>query len=231
MAATRSMSRTNRTNRIVAYNESLGAQTTLALTSALSNPTGIGVDGAGNLYVADTGNNRIEKIDLQGVQTDLATGIVSPTSLAVDALGNVFYVDGGNGGEVTKLPAGGGAPVAVASGLGTLYDIAVDAGGRIYISTSTGDTLISPDGTQVEYGGGTNYGMAVDPAGNVITTQPGSSSLAITNRAASNFILTTQVDTTTTGGDTISNTGNMPLTLSNLAISGTVFTKDSSSDA
>ncbi len=215
-------------NKIVAYSEANSAQTTLS-TSTLSNPNGVGVDGTGAVYVADTGNNRIIKISNQGVETTLASGIGSPTSLAVDALGNVFYVDGQNGGEVTELPTNGGNPVSIATGLGTLYDLAVDAGGRIYISTPNGDTLISPDGSIVEYGGGSNYGMAVDPAGNVITTQPGSSGIAITKRSASNFILTTQVGTTTTGGDTISNTGNMPLTLSNLAISGTVFTQDASS--
>lgn len=216
-------------NTIVAYNEAFGTPTTVT-TSILSIPNGVGVDGMGAVYVADTGNNRIIKIDNQGTETTLASGIGSPTSLAVDALGNVFYVDDQNGGEVTKLPMGGGTGVSIATGLGTLYDIAVDAGERLYISTSNGDTLISPDGAIINYGGGSNYGMAVDLAGNVITTQPGSSGgLAITNRAASNFILTTQVGTTTTGGDTISNTGNMPLTLSNLSISGTVFTKDSAS--
>ncbi|WP_263373831.1 beta strand repeat-containing protein [Granulicella aggregans] len=215
-------------NAILAYNEGFGTPTTLT-TSTLSNPTGVGVDGTGAVYVADTGNNRVIKIDNQGTETTLASGIAPPTSLAVDSLGNVFYVDDQNGGEVTELPVAGGTAISIATGLGALNDIAVDAGERIYISTPNGDTLISPDGTQVEYGGGSNYGMAVDQAGNVITTQPGGSGLAITNRSASNFILTTQVGTTTTGGDTISNTGNMPLTLSNLAISGTVFTKDSSS--
>ena len=214
-------------NRIVAYNELNQAQTTVT-TSQLSNPNGVAVDGVGNLYIADTGNNRIIEIDTQGNEFLIADGLNSPTSIAVDGSGDVFYVDAGNGGEVTVQPRDGDA-YSLGQQLGTLYDIAVDAAGRVYISTSVGDTLIGPDGSIVGYGGGSNYGMAVDLAGDIITTQPGSSSIAITNRASSNFILTTEVGTTTTGGDTISNTGNNPLTLSNIAISGTVFTSDDSS--
>lgn len=214
-------------NQIVAYNNVLESQANVPLTSPLSNPNGIAVDGAGNLYIADTGNRRIEKIDNQGVQTDLATGIDSPTSIAVDAAGNVFYIDGGSGGEISKLPAGGGAANTLAIGFGTMYDIAVDAADRIYISTPAGVILLTANGS-VTYSGTSNYGMALDLAGDIITTQPGSSSVSVTTRAGSAVLITTAVGTTLTANDTISNTGNSPLTISNVAIDGTVFTQDPS---
>ena len=48
----------------------------LAVKAQLSNPYGVAVDGAGNLYIGDTGNNRIRKVAPSGIITTFAgTGI------------------------------------------------------------------------------------------------------------------------------------------------------------
>jgi len=65
-----------------------------------NNPTGIAVDGEGNIYVADTGNNRIQKFNNTGAFL-LKWGtrgsgdgeFYSPQDIALDADGNVYVVD------------------------------------------------------------------------------------------------------------------------------------------
>jgi sugar lactone lactonase YvrE len=50
-----------------------------AISASLLRPAGVAVDGAGNLYIADTENHRVRKVDPAGTITTLAgTGIFSP---------------------------------------------------------------------------------------------------------------------------------------------------------
>ena len=81
-------------------------------TSAqLNRPLGVAVDSIGNVYVADTGNHRIRKIDTEGTITTIA-GVGSgfagdggpavlarmnaPRDIALDALGHLFVADTDN---------------------------------------------------------------------------------------------------------------------------------------
>ena len=91
--------------------ESTASAATAARQSRLlwTTPRGVAVDGAGNLYIADTVNDRIRKVDSAGVITTVAgTGdygdggpavqaqLNGPRGVAVDGAGNVYIADTGN---------------------------------------------------------------------------------------------------------------------------------------
>jgi hypothetical protein len=134
-----------------------------------STPQGLAVDGAGNVYVADSDNNAIRKITPDGTATTLAgsqlnrgsndgTGInawfSSPTGLAVDSAGNVYVADVGNNlirkitpaGVVTTL--GGVAGIAGSTdgtGSAALFStpsgVAVDNAGIVYVADTFNNTI------------------------------------------------------------------------------------------
>jgi trimeric autotransporter adhesin len=139
---------------------------TKAKLSLFAGVAGVAVDGKGNVYIADYGNNRVRKISPGGKITTIA----------------------GNGQRGNTVP-GGQATSAIVWGPGR---IAVDAKGNVYITvaTTSGVFRISPDGTLTLFaGGGTNPsavgdggpatsaylgtpgGLAVDKQGNVYIAQ------------------------------------------------------------
>ncbi|MFP5043030.1 T9SS type A sorting domain-containing protein [Parasediminibacterium sp. JCM 36343] len=89
----------------------------LAVNARLSNPSGIIFDSKDNLYIADSYNNRIRKIDTNGIISTIAGSgpigfgngdfsgdgglavvakLYSPIGIALDKNGNIFFSDGSN---------------------------------------------------------------------------------------------------------------------------------------
>jgi len=167
----------------------MGAVTTLAGTAGnpgsadgtataarFNSPTGVTVDSAGNVYVADSGNHTIRKVSAAGVVTTLvgtagnpgsadgtgtAARFTSPTGVTVDSAGNVYVADGGNhtirkvsaAGAVTTLAGTAGNPGS-ADGTGTAARFAnpagvtVDSAGTVYVADNGNHTIrkVSPAG-------------------------------------------------------------------------------------
>jgi gliding motility-associated-like protein len=129
-----------------------GNVTTVA--SGFSLPSGITVDGLGNIFVGDYAANTLYKIPAgSNTPAAVATGFSQPWQLAADGTGNVFIADGGNG-VVKEYPAGGGTVTTVISGLQTPKGVAVDKNGVLYVAdagfqqvrkyTPSGGYYISP---------------------------------------------------------------------------------------
>lgn len=130
-----------------------------------NHPLGVAVDGSGNVYVADSYNRLIRKINPKGVVTTLAgsgtdgsndgmgttASFVGPQGIAVDSSGNVYV---GDGGEVRKISPDG-AVTTLASGVGA-YGVAVDSSGNVYVSDYEGNVVqkITPDGVVTVLAGG-----------------------------------------------------------------------------
>jgi len=134
-------------------------------TTALRHPSGLAADVHGNIYIADTGNNRVCRIDplfgstvaaaggaasvCSGASDQLGDGCVplqatlnAPAGLAVDAIGDLFIADSGDGSvrEVnlaTGLITSVGAPNNLISPTG----VAVDAAGDAYFADSGNHTV------------------------------------------------------------------------------------------
>ncbi len=130
----------------------------------LDTPTGLVVDVAGNLYIADSNNNRIREVTGGNIATIAGTGLSgysgdggaataatldSPAALAIDSNGNLFIADSNNecireisGGIITTVAGdgvqgfGGDNGPATSAMLDTPAGIAFDAAGNLYI----GDT-------------------------------------------------------------------------------------------
>ncbi len=93
-------------------NTAFGGDGGPATSAQLSGPRGVAVDRAGNLYIADTGHNRIRKVSTAGIITTIAgigtccysgdggsaasAQLNMPRGLWVDASGTVYVADSGN---------------------------------------------------------------------------------------------------------------------------------------
>ena len=135
----------------------------------LTGPKGVAVDASGNLYIADTGNNRIRELSAQGVMSTLA-----------GQQGGGYTGDGTAASTELNAPAG----IAVDSA-GTLYiadtlnnRIRVLAGGQIATVVGTGTAAATGDGdtsTLATIGG--PLGVALDKLGNVVVVDTGNNKL------------------------------------------------------
>jgi sugar lactone lactonase YvrE len=111
---------------------------------SLNYPTGAAVDGAGNIFVADTSNNAVKEIVKQsGAVISLGSGFNNPYGVAVDAAGNVFVADSNNN-EVKEIVAAGGYKTVIPLASGSFWwpsGVAVDGAGNLYVAEYNSGTV------------------------------------------------------------------------------------------
>jgi sugar lactone lactonase YvrE len=161
--------------------------TVTGLGAQLSSPAGVAVDGEGNVYIADTGNNRVVELPWTGSeygpQTTLpVTGLISPMGLAVDGAGNLFVASSGNDKvvKVSQSPKGFLQQIKLGTGLNGPSGVAVDLNGDVYITDTLDERVDEIDWTGSGYATELNIGnyhksptgIAVDGRGNVYFSDP-----------------------------------------------------------
>ena len=137
------------------------------------NPRGIAIDNAGNIFVADTGNGRIEKFSPNGTFIT-SIGITDPNEIAIDHAGNIYVAEIGSKHRVQKLGPDGTFIAAWAPGLYGPRKIAIGPDDSIYVVDSGDNRIVKlgPDGQVLASWGSEGSGdgqfrglssVAVDP--------------------------------------------------------------------
>jgi len=162
-----------------------------ATAAQLNQPLGLALDGSGNLYIADSGNNRVRKVSAAGILTTFAGGnccsvgdggaatsawLSGPSGVAADASGNVYIAD--QYSQRIRMVSGG--VISTVAGNGTLgysgdsgpatnamvnypFGVAVDGSGNLYIAdTNNGRIRKVTGGVITTIAGSTACGLSGD---------------------------------------------------------------------
>jgi len=125
-----------------------GAPVTLYTHGGGGGPTGVALDGCGNVYLADGKYGKFVKVPASGgapvTYANYPTGSID--LIAMDATGNLFYSYGS--ASIGEIPAGGGSPVTIGSGFSNTQGVAVDGAGVVYIADNGNSAVkkVKPSG-------------------------------------------------------------------------------------
>jgi sugar lactone lactonase YvrE len=198
-----------------------------AVDSTLNCPAGLDIDANGNLYVADTDNNVIRKIDtgtprmittIAGTGTAAHTGdgglatnatLNGPVRVSANGAGNLFISDTGN--NVIRRVDGATGIITTFAGNGN-FAFAGDGGPALSASFAT------PDGVVVDNLGNMYVGDLFNNRIRLVLLNP-NITLSSTTAAFANQALNVSASLPVT----MTNSGDAPLTISGIAITPGAF--------
>jgi len=148
-----------------------------ATSAQLNDPAGLAVDSAGNLYIADPGNDRIRKVSNGVITTVAGNGTPGysgdggpatsaqlgyyPASIAVDSAGNLYIADTSNS-RVRKVANGVIATMTASGAPFSARYVAVDSAGDLYINDGRSEILKVANGVITKVAGGGMAGLGDD---------------------------------------------------------------------
>ncbi|MHB8654477.1 MAG: NHL domain-containing protein [Terriglobia bacterium] len=188
---------------------------TAAGTASLNGPIGVALDGSGNVFIADTGNNRIRVVNEQLSQITVASVTIQPGNIATVAGNGLTY-------------SGDNSPAVIAS-LNSPQGVAVDGSGNTFIADTDDNLIRKVDlaGTITTVAGNGCFGYAIgDPPKCDITSDPtaGDSVLAVNASLAGPVNVATDSSGNLYIADSsnqrirVVNTTAMPITVAGVAI-------------
>ena len=168
------------------------------------------VDGSGDVFIADTGNNRVvvDKPDGSGGYTQSLVDIRlnNPGAVAVDASGDVFIVDDGNHRVVLDTPNGssGYTQRVIDATMFGPSGVAVDGSGDVFIADTDDQRVVvdKPNGSgsytqSLVDNRGLSYpeGVAVDGSGDVFIADTVNNRVVVDKPYSSSSYTQSVVDT------------------------------------
>jgi sugar lactone lactonase YvrE len=193
---------------VAGKNAGFGGDGNAATNASLNHPYGVALDVSGNLFIADTANNRIRKVGTNSIITTIAgnstfgsgasgigsaatsIGLNQPYAVTVDASGNVFIADSldfrvrkVNTNDIITAVVGNGqagfagdGASAASARLDFPKGLAVDAAGNLFITDSSNARIRKVDTnniiTTIAGNGTTGYSGDGGPANNASISNP-----------------------------------------------------------
>ena len=105
------------------------------VSSGLNDPTGVALDAAGNVYIADAHDSAMTTL------VPSTSGLINPAGVALDAAGNIYISDQNNGAVKKWSISTGQVTTLVSAGQAGVTGVAVDGDGNVYASALVSNAI------------------------------------------------------------------------------------------